>query len=201
MRQEGEPSVDQILQSIKKVLARDAERASATREGIAPPAPAAALAPDPVEPADEEEAADLRDAAEPAGAGWPQPDALPEEPRLAEAELIEPADELIEDEADGEAEPAVLADGPHTPADADVAAPLTSEATAASIRNALAALAMLAEPGAPLPGSEEGSAALNARVREVLRPMLSQWLEANLPAIVEREVRAEIARITGVVSS
>jgi uncharacterized protein len=32
-------------------------------------------------------------------------------------------------------------------------------------------------------------------VREMLRPMLKQWLDENLPTIVERLVRAEIQRI------
>ncbi len=32
--------------------------------------------------------------------------------------------------------------------------------------------------------------------REMLRPMLKSWLDANLPAIVERLVRAEIERVT-----
>ena len=32
-------------------------------------------------------------------------------------------------------------------------------------------------------------------VRETLRPMLKQWLDDNLPAIVERLVRAEIQRV------
>jgi uncharacterized protein len=32
-------------------------------------------------------------------------------------------------------------------------------------------------------------------VRETLRPMLKQWLDENLPAIVERLVRAEIQRV------
>jgi uncharacterized protein len=31
--------------------------------------------------------------------------------------------------------------------------------------------------------------------REMLRPMLKSWLDANLPAIVERLVRAEIERV------
>jgi len=34
-------------------------------------------------------------------------------------------------------------------------------------------------------------------VREMLRPMLSEWLDANLPAVVERMVSREIRRITG----
>ena len=32
-------------------------------------------------------------------------------------------------------------------------------------------------------------------VREMLRPMLKQWLDENLPALVERLVRAEIERV------
>ena len=34
-------------------------------------------------------------------------------------------------------------------------------------------------------------------VREMLRPMLKQWLDDNLPEIVEQLVTREIARITG----
>jgi cell pole-organizing protein PopZ len=209
MRQEGEPSVDQILRSIKKVMARDAERASATRaegagDAAAPvpthPAPhsqaddaAAAVARFPAEPAPEpayeEEAEDLRGASAPA--------AFPEERRLAEAELIEPStpsDDRMKDEADDEAE--IGADT--TPAGSvPQGEALTSAATAAATRRSLAALAMLADPDAPLPTGPAGDAALQAIVRDMLQPMLSRWLEANLPALVEREVRAEIARITG----
>ncbi len=36
---------------------------------------------------------------------------------------------------------------------------------------------------------------LEAIVRELLRPMLKDWLEANLPAIVEKKVREEVERI------
>ena len=32
-------------------------------------------------------------------------------------------------------------------------------------------------------------------VRDLLRPMLQTWLDEHLPAIVERLVRAEIARV------
>lgn len=33
-------------------------------------------------------------------------------------------------------------------------------------------------------------------VKEILRPMLKEWLDQNLPGIVERLVRAEIERVT-----
>ena len=35
----------------------------------------------------------------------------------------------------------------------------------------------------------------DSMVREMLRPMLKQWLDENLPSIVERLVRAEIERV------
>lgn len=38
---------------------------------------------------------------------------------------------------------------------------------------------------------------VEAAAREMLRPMLQEWLDANLPSLVERLVQQEIARITG----
>ncbi|WP_368855359.1 DUF2497 domain-containing protein [Enterobacter hormaechei] len=34
-------------------------------------------------------------------------------------------------------------------------------------------------------------------VREMLKPMLRDWLDANLPRLVEEMVAREISRITG----
>jgi cell pole-organizing protein PopZ len=34
-------------------------------------------------------------------------------------------------------------------------------------------------------------------LREMLRPILKQWLDEHLPAIVEEHVKREIHRITG----
>jgi cell pole-organizing protein PopZ len=42
-----------------------------------------------------------------------------------------------------------------------------------------------------------GDVTLHTMVESALRPMLKQWLDANLPAMVERIVATEIARITG----
>jgi cell pole-organizing protein PopZ len=33
-------------------------------------------------------------------------------------------------------------------------------------------------------------------VRELLRPLLKEWLDENLPAIVEEKVQAEVERIS-----
>jgi cell pole-organizing protein PopZ len=42
-----------------------------------------------------------------------------------------------------------------------------------------------------------GTDTLEGVVREMLRPMLREWLDANLPELVENLVSKEIARITG----
>ena len=42
-----------------------------------------------------------------------------------------------------------------------------------------------------------GGNTLEALVRELLRPMLKDWLDAHLPELVEQLVSREIARITG----
>jgi uncharacterized protein len=42
-----------------------------------------------------------------------------------------------------------------------------------------------------------GSDTLEGLVREMLKPMLKDWLDANLPDVVERVVAKEVSRITG----
>jgi len=34
-------------------------------------------------------------------------------------------------------------------------------------------------------------------IRDMLKPILKQWLDDNLPAIVDEHVKREISRITG----
>jgi cell pole-organizing protein PopZ len=70
---------------------------------------------------------------------------------------------------------------------------LLSEDAAAASRERLASLSALRQRSeAP---AESG--ALEAVVREMLRPILKEWLDAHLPEIVEELVTREIARITG----
>lgn len=144
MQRAGEPSVEDILQSIKRVIAREnSEVIARTRT---PPSPAP-------------------------------------EPRNPLPDPIE--DEAEEDDA-AQADPAPAADPP-----------LLTPSTRASMRDSLATLAMLAEPGAPPRIVRSGETSLEMIVREMLRPMLAEWLDHNLPAMVEKLVAAEIARIVG----
>ena len=70
---------------------------------------------------------------------------------------------------------------------------LLSDDVAAASRERLASLSALRQRSeAP---AESG--ALEAVIRDMLRPMLKDWLDAHLPEIVEDLVTREIARITG----
>jgi cell pole-organizing protein PopZ len=149
MRHESEPSVEEILESIKKVIARDnretlqQERRRRELVGIAPePAPP---------PSDEPEDAD--------------------------------DDEVLDLDEAGE-----LVGGEES---------LTTASAAQAMRESLAALAMIAEPGTPPQIVRSGETSLEGLTRELLRPMLAEWLDRNLPEMVERLVKAEIARIAG----
>ena len=72
---------------------------------------------------------------------------------------------------------------------------LVSQDAATASRQALAALATMRErPDAATPSDD---AVLGAAVRELLKPMLKDWLDRHLPEMVEELVTREIARITG----
>jgi cell pole-organizing protein PopZ len=147
MRQQGEPSVEEILESIKRVIARDNRETALAERRQRESAGVEALATTDDEASDEE-VFDLGEAV-----------------ALDEVEEAEPR--------------------------------LTTDRAAGAMRESLAALAMLAEPGAQPQIVRSGETSLEGLVRDLLRPMLAQWLESNLPAIVDRLVQAEIARIAG----
>ena len=51
-------------------------------------------------------------------------------------------------------------------------------------------------PAATNPGPSVGGQTIEDLVKEMLRPMLKEWLDNNLPGIVEAMVAREIERIT-----
>lgn len=161
MGQDVEPSVEEILNSIKKVIARD------NRTGALDARRRRDLTID--EPASETSVATrahlVRDEAEVLD--------------LAEMEYL--------------SEPAATPD----PAPITEDAPLVADTVRDAMQENLAALAMLAEPGVKPQIVRSGETSLEGLTRDLLRPMLAEWLEANLPAMVERLVQAEIARIVG----
>ena len=163
MRQAGEPSVEEILESIKKVIARD-NRVGAAEE--------------------------RREREERGLSGDPAILTL----AAAQDDVLDLAaiGAYIEDD---EAE----ADAAHSARVADSASDtaLVGTETVSSISDSLAALAMLAQPPAQPQIVRSGETSLEGLVRDLLRPELAAWLDQHLPALVERLVATEIARIVG----
>jgi len=111
---------------------------------------------------------DLRTAAP--AAPQPQQDVLPED---AEEEVLE-------------------LDEPLAPP-VDLGPPLLDEATADTSRHSLETLSTIAASVPALPPVNP----LEEMIRELLRPILKQWLDDHLPGIVDEHVKREITRITG----
>lgn len=140
-----EPSMEDILASIKKVIAEEKELRSASQVAAAEHAE-------------------------------PEPE-LPAEPGL-EPDVLELEEPMVEEL--------------HLPP-VDLGPPLVSEDAAEASRRRLEELQQVAAAGPP-------PSALNPLeqvVREMLRPILKEWLDQHLPAIVDEHVKREIGRITG----
>jgi cell pole-organizing protein PopZ len=190
MRQDGEPSVEEILESIKKVIARDnrdlADAQRRQREAASMAQPRAATAQPPAaeplhtQPAPSQPADDAT-----RSAIMREMDDVLDLSGMFVADGDEPGDGPTDDLTGG------TDDGDYTEEG------LTNRSAADAMRQSLAALAMLAEPPAAPRIVRSGETSLEGLVREMLRPMMAQWLDAHLPEIVERLVKAEIARIAG----
>lgn len=91
-------------------------------------------------------------------------------------------------------EPAVRRPEPFASRDVPAPAPsIVSENAASASRQSLAALSALLVKS----DDEPGENTLEGLVREMLRPMMKEWLDQKLPQLVERLVEKEIARIAG----
>ena len=72
------------------------------------------------------------------------------------------------------------------------AEPLVSAAAAAA---SMSAFAKLARPGPAEPPSPSAGITVEALVIQLLRPALKEWLDANLPPLVERIVEQEVQKL------
>ena len=142
MQDRPEPSMEDILASIKKVIAEE----KGLRASGVPAVPARSAASNREEPASED--------------------------------VLE-LDQAVGDDKRGP-EP-------------ELGSPLVSDDAAEASRRKLAALQQVAA-AAPAPPQ---SNALEQVVRDMLKPILKDWLDQHLPAIVDEHVRREISRITG----
>jgi cell pole-organizing protein PopZ len=158
-----EPSMDEILASIRRILAEDDH--AVTRS--APPRLRGTDVFDLTEVVNDD--GTTRHIAPPS---LVVPEAPPR--KLPEGRIEPVPPRPADAAADWEAEPRLVSDA-------------ASEAVAASF----ARLAGVSR--------REGEPALDDLVRETLRPMLQAWLDAHLPELVERLVRAEIARVVSAI--
>ncbi len=134
----NEPSMDEILSSIKKIIAdEDRARPAARKKPVA-------NAPRAPEKADQDEVLELTE----------------------RAEVADESDVLLDD------------------------------SKAENLARSFSTLQTLAEPAAAPQIVRTGETSLEELTRELMRPMLKQWIDANLPDIVESMVEREIARIT-----
>ena len=144
-----EPSMEDILASIKKVIAEEKELRTASQVA-SPPQRSPSVEPDP-EPEQDPEL---------------EPDVLELEEPVVEEMALPPV---------------------------DLGPPLVSEDAAAASRARLEALQEVAAAAPPPPAVNP----LEQVIRDMLRPMLKDWLDQHLPGIVDEHVKREIGRITG----
>ncbi|KTW09659.1 DUF2497 domain-containing protein [Sphingomonas sanguinis] len=183
----AEPSMEEILSSIKRIIAEEGEVPARQRRQPRP-------VPSPVVDEDSPEVLELSDpmplrmkveaaaarAAESAMRGVVEPAAAP-----APAPAPEPVAQVVPPAPVAAPAPAALDD------EDDAEEAIVSPRAAQASRGSLEALSrMMVKPEPSSDGTLEGM------VREMLRPMLRDWLDANLPEMVEAMVAREIARIT-----
>lgn len=176
-----EPTMEEILASIRRIISEDEQPAEGAEAAAPEPEPApAAEAPLPIpEPEPEPVAA------------APEPEPELEDDDDGELELTQKVEthgdlDFVAVESEPEPEPAPapppLMEAPSSPA------ALVSEPVAA------AAAAAFGQLSSSILMPAEGRT-LEDVVREMLRPMLQQWLDTNLPGIVQDAVQAEVERI------
>jgi cell pole-organizing protein PopZ len=160
----AEPSMEDILSSIKRIIAEEGDSAAVAARG---------------------------GRKLPRGAAMPRPDM----DDFGHDEILELSNPVVADQEDTMPQPYAYAPPPAAPvapaaAAADAEPILSPQATQAT-RGPLEALSrMVVKP------EVQGSDTLEGLVREMIRPMLRDWMDANLPGMVEQMVAQEIARIT-----
>lgn len=220
-----EPSMDEILSSIRQIIADDDAGAAPKKPVLPTPAPARSfVAPTPPPRAPEPEPEPLalsseqilrdtaaEDEAKPGlsftellGGAGTAPD--------LDARLIDPDDIAfdLEDEPvpapvfappPRAAAPAYERPAPRPAASVAMAAPMPDPSLSADFAEQLlepTTQSAVKSTFARLSGlsTVSSSVTIEDMMREMLRPMLKEWLDENLPSVVERMVEQEIARVS-----
>ncbi|NJC32749.1 hypothetical protein GGR88_000223 [Sphingomonas jejuensis] len=192
----SERSMEEILSSIKRVISEGSD--VRLRRGETRGNPDILPEPDEDEPDADPDVLELTEPdpmPEASDGGFHQTFAAAIEPEPEDARWQAIADEPVVEAPEPVPAPAPVASAAPAPSAAplpsavDGEAELVSSQAAAASRQSLASLSRLVVKEAG------GDVTLEALVRDMLRPMLAEWLDKNLPATVERLVQAEIRRI------
>ncbi len=188
-KDQHEPSMEEILASIRKIISEDGDSVAAT--------PAAA-ADDVLVLTDEvdEDGAPAKPEPEPPAMATLTPEPAPPPPRAAPV-VDEPRVQLAEPAEEPEPPAAQAAPEPPPPPPQDSGRRLISDTTAAASLAALSELVSRThrEPDIETLPLGNANRTLEDITRELLRPILKSWLDDNLPELVERIVREEIGRL------
>ncbi len=177
----NEPSMEDILASIRRIIADDQQATIASKE---PPAPVPNIPP-------ADDVLDLAFEAVPA-----EPEAIAEPQPQDDVDLL--FAEPVQEPGPAPTHIAVVPEPVAVPAPEPVPSPpvrpvpamtseLLSEASTASVSGAFASLSNTLLTG--------NARTLEDLVKDIMKPMLKTWLDDNLPSIVERLVKAEIERV------
>ena len=203
-----EPSMEEILASIRRIISEDGDEETAAAPEVAPEA-----VPDTVE---EEDVLELTDEVQDDGTvvnvntgeavaeeeppeGFVEAFELDEEEEV-ELEMVDAEEEPLE-EAVAEPEPVPLVEEHPVPEPADVlvaeaADRLVSQNSAINSVSSLSALAAAVDTHRRAVDPSIGPRTIEDLVKDVMRPMIREWLDDNLPSLVERVVGREIERMT-----
>ena len=180
----GEPSMEEILSSIKRIIAEEGDTPGRSRRPSRATSAPVDLDPAYFDDDHDDEILELSD---------PMPDRTPRPPKSPVLNTVdtppEPRHAAPQMTPQMTSPKPALSAKPQPATDA-AAEPIVSRHTAAATRAPLEALTrMMVKPETGNDGTLEGL------VREMLRPMLREWIDANLPNMVEVMVSREIAKI------
>jgi len=178
---EPDPSMEDILASIRRILNEgesETEEATTGETLVAePPAPEPVMAAPPPPPPAPTPVAEVQ----------PPPPVDEQKASVTPAESVKADDVFI-------LEPAMMvSENAAATAEADVTPIASTETVAAASQSVGALKKAISERHAQI--YKATAVSLEEIVREEVRPMLKDWLDNHLPAIVERLVRAEIERV------
>lgn len=186
----NEPSMEEILSSIKRIIAEEDVPAQGARAPRRAAAQTRAATDEAEQFADDDQILELT---EELTSEADSDAALEEEAVMAMAARPGASARAESKPAKaGRARPAQVAPASTPSVERTAATAVMSDTSADAARESLVNLSKL------LVRSDDGpSNTLEGLVREMLRPMLKEWLDANLPELVETMVKREIDRITG----